>query len=310
MGNPLIVVVNASAGGKYDAAWAAQLTRKFADAGISAKVVLAADGAAMIAAARAAVTNGARAIVAGGGDGTINTVASVVAKTDCALGVLALGTLNHFAKDLGIPLGLDEAIAVIAAGVSTKVDTGEVNGKLFLNNSSLGLYPTIVRDREHQQHRFGRGKWLAFASATISALRRYPFLNARLKIEGVEHLRKTPFVFIGNNAYSMSGFTLGQRETLTAGVLSLYVAQRTSRFGLLRLALRALFGRLRQARDFDALLVREIVIETRHRQMQVATDGEVTRMSTPLHYRIHPQALRVLIPADGAAASAVRPREH
>ena len=310
MAERLTVIVNASAGGKYDAAWAKQLTRQFADAGIAADVVLAADGEAMVAAARAALNEGARAIVAGGGDGTINTVASVVAKTDCALGVLALGTLNHFAKDLGIPLALDEAIAVIAAGASTKVDTGEVNGKLFLNNSSLGLYPTIVRDREHQQRRFGRGKWLAFTSAAISALRRYPFLSARLKVDGVEHLRKTPFVFIGNNAYSMSGFTLGQRETLTAGVLSLYVTQRTSRLGLLRLALRALFGRLRQARDFDALLVQEMVIETRHRQIQVATDGEVTRMSTPLHYRIHPQALRVLIPAEAATASAGRPRVH
>lgn len=298
MPEPMAVIINARAGGNYEADWADTLTEKFHDAGLDVKVTLAADGAEMLDVARAALGAGAAMMVAGGGDGTINAVASVLVGTSCALGVLPMGTLNHFAKDLGIPQEIDAAISVIAAGSLTEVDTGEVNGKVFLNNSSLGMYPDIVRDREHQQHRLGRGKWLAFASATMSALRRFPFLTARLSVDGQQHQRRSPFIFIGNNAYSMTGFTLGQRATLRDGLLSLYVAQGTTRLGLVALALRSLFGRLDQARDFDALQARDVVIETRHRRMPVATDGEVNWMQTPLHYRIRPRALKVAVPAE------------
>ena len=300
----IAVIVNAHAGGKYDDAWAQQLTQQFLDAGLTVSVTLASDGDTMVRVTRDAVASGARIVVAGGGDGTINAVASALAGSACALGVLPLGTLNHFAKDLGIPLAVNEAIACIAAGNVRLVDTGEVNDTLFLNNSGLGMYPDIVRDREHQQQRLGRGKWLAFASATISALRRYPFLTVRLTIDGKEQVHETPFIFIGNNVYSMSGFTLGTRTTLDDGLLSLYITERTSRIGLVGLALRSLVGRLQQARDFNALVAREMVIETRHRRLPVATDGEVNWMNTPLHYRIRPGALRVLAPIAPAADNA------
>lgn len=296
MPEKIAVIINATAGTSGVSPAAATLTAQFMRAGLVVDVIEAANGAELIAAARRAVEGGARTVVAGGGDGTINAVASAVIGTDCTLGVLPMGTLNHFAKDLKIPPELDAAIAVIAANHRLQVDVGEVNGRAFLNNSSLGLYPNIVRDREQQQHRLGRGKWLAFLSATVTALRRYPFLSARLDIDGQSQVHRTPFIFIGNNEYSMSGFTLGTRSALTRGQLSLYVAQRTSRLGLLRLAFRALFGRLRQARDFDALLAREITIETRHRRLPVATDGEVTWMEAPLHYRIRPAVLNVLAP--------------
>ena len=151
------------------------------------------------------------------------------------------------------PLGLDDAIRNIAEGRRHRVDVGEVNGRIFLNNSSLGLYPDIVRDREKQQRRLGRGKWLAAGWATIGALRRYPFLSVRLIIEDEEHARRTPFVFIGNNDYTMEGFAIGERKRLDGGKLSLYVAQRPGRLGLLRLGWRALWGRLAQERDFDVL---------------------------------------------------------
>ncbi len=145
-----------------------------------ARVTLAASGEAMTAAAQIAVANGLSIIVAGGGDGTINAVAAVVAGTRTGFGVLPLGTLNHFAKDCGIPLKLDAAIDTIATGVRRWVDVGEVNDRVFLNNSSLGLYPDIVRDRENQQEHLGRGKWLAACWATLGALRRYPFLGVRI----------------------------------------------------------------------------------------------------------------------------------
>jgi diacylglycerol kinase family enzyme len=250
----------------------------------------------MTAAAHKAVADKVGIVVAGGGDGTINAVASVMAGTGVAFGVLPLGTLNHFAKDIGIPLKLDEAVRNVAEGRRIQVDVGEVNDKIFLNNSSLGLYVDIVRDREKQQSRLGRGKWPAAAWATLAALRRYPFLNVGLSVDGKHHARSTPFVFIGNNEYIMEGLSIGERKRLDAGVLSLYVAQRPGRLGLLRFAWRALFGRLAQERDFDVMLADKLDIDTHHQHLHVATDGEVNMLATPLHYRIRPAALTVIVP--------------
>jgi diacylglycerol kinase family enzyme len=265
---------------------------------LQARITLASGGDEMIAAARAAIKEGLAIIVAGGGDGTINAVASVVADSGVSFGVLPLGTLNHFAKDVGVPLDLDQAIATIASSARKLVDIGEVNDRIFLNNSSLGLYPDIVRDREKQQSRLGRGKWLAALWATLGALRRYPFLNVRLAMDdGTDHARNTPFVFIGNNAYTMQGFSIGERPALDRGELSLYVAQRPGRLALLRLGWSALWGRLAQERDFDVLSAKNFEIDTRHRRMRVATDGEVTVMLTPLRYRIRPAALSVIVPS-------------
>ena len=291
-----VVIINASAGPGCTPEWAEQLTGKFRASGMEVQVTLAQSGAQMIETAQRAVTQGAPVIVAGGGDGTINAVASVATGTGTALGVLPLGTLNHFAKDLHIPLELDEAIRNIANGHIAKFDIGEINGRIFLNNSSLGLYPDIVREREKLQRRLGHGKWFAFFWATLAALRRYPFLNTRLTIEGIEHVRRAPFIFIGNNEYSMEGFNIGTRTRLDGGVLSLYVAQRRGRLGLLRLAFSSLFGRLRQERDFDALTAREIRVDTHRKRLRVATDGEVTVMEMPLLYRIRSAALSVIVP--------------
>ena len=265
---------------------------------MQARVTLASSGDEMTAAAKAALSEGLQIVVAGGGDGTINAVATVIADTGVAFGVLPLGTLNHFAKDAGIPLQLDEAIATIAGGARKQVDVGVVNDRIFLNNSSLGLYPDIVRDREKQQSRLGRGKWLAALWATLGALRRYPFLSLRLTMDdGTDHARRTPFVFIGNNVYTMQGFSIGAREALDGGRLSLYVAQRPGRLALLRLGWSALCGRLAQERDFDVLSTEKMQIDTRHKRIRVATDGEVTVMQTPLRYRIRPGALCVIVPS-------------
>ncbi len=240
-----------------------------------------------------------RAIGAGGGDGTISTVAARLVGTDKALGVLPLGTLNHFAKDLRIPLGLEEAARNVCEGREVSVDVGEVNGQVFVNNSSLGLYPRIVRRREKLQEREGSGKWAAFMRASLAVLRRYPFLYVRLDADGQRIVRKTPFVFVGNNEYEMESLQMGGRACLDAGCLSLYVAHRTGRLGLLRLALSALFGRLRRAHDFDALNAQEIWVETRRpKRLPVATDGEVNVMTTPLRYRVRPGALKVIVPKE------------
>ncbi|MEO6353434.1 MAG: diacylglycerol kinase family protein [Oxalobacteraceae bacterium] len=306
--NDITVVINAASGNGHSSEWADALAAKFRACGLDAHITLVQSGDEIAQTVQRAVAAGASTVVAGGGDGTINQVASALIGTNSVLGVLPLGTLNHFAKDLGIPLELDQAIRHIAIGHTISVDTGEVNGKVFLNNSSLGLYPDIVREREKQQQRLGRGKWLAFCWAGMMALRRFPFLHVRLSMDGEEHLRRTAFVFVGNNAYVMEGFNIGARACMNTGRLCLYVSHHTGRFGLLRLALSALLGRIRQEKDFDVVSTKEILIETHHRRMRVATDGEVAVMDTPLQYRIRPASLRVIVPRkdDNAVDTAAR----
>ena len=296
----IAVVINAGSGQGHGREQADKVVDAFARLGMAAQVALADDARQLGSAVQAALARGARVLVAGGGDGTISHVARLLrdSRTGAALGVLPLGTLNHFAKDLGIPLGLDEAAAVIARGHATEVDTGEVNGRLFLNNSSIGLYPDIVHERERQQARLGRGKWSAFLWATLAALRRFPFHTVSLRIDGKPLERRTPFVFVGNNEYGMKGVDIGARPCLDQGRLCVYVAQHAGRWGLLRFALAALFGRLQQARGLEHLSTRELRIDTHRPRMRVSTDGEVEEMDTPLHYRVLPRSLRVLVPTE------------
>lgn len=290
------VVINATAGKGWSEQDLQGLAKLFSDAGAEARILPARSGADFVKLARNALKEGPPVIVAGGGDGTISTVASLVQSTGTALGVLPLGTLNHFARDLGIPIEVEEAVRIVAAGKQIQVDVGQVNDKVFVNNSNLGIYPDFVRDRERQQRRLGRGKRWAMVWATITALRRAPFLRVRISMDGKVRNYRVPFVFIGNNAYVMEGFEVGKRETLQDGRLSIYLTQRRGRLGLIALGLRALFGRLSQARDFEAITAQTLDIESAHHHLPVAADGEVTLMKTPLHYEIKPGALRVIVP--------------
>jgi len=295
------VIINASSGSDDKSQPREILANTFASRNVEARISLAKSGEEIIDLARRAVRDNCQPIIAGGGDGTINAVASVLVDTDRTLGVLPLGTLNHFAKDLNIPLDVEAAARVCLDGREASVDVGEVNDRIFLNNSSLGLYPSIVQHREKQQQQLGRGKWPAFVWATLTTLKRYPFLSVRLSTDDERLIRHTPFIFVGNNEYEMESFNVGARSCINAGQLSLYVAHRTGRLGLLRLGWRALFGGLRDEEDFNAMCTKEVWIETRRpKRLRVATDGEVTVMTTPLHYRVRSGALRVLVPKESS----------
>lgn len=293
------IIINAGSGADDKKQMRGQLKEIFSASHLNARISLAHSGEEVASLAKHSAESDAEVVVAGGGDGTVNAVAAELIDTDKVLGVLPLGTLNHFAKDLHIPLTLKEAAATIIGGRTVEVDVGEVNRKIFLNNSSLGLYPSLVRQREKQQ-RLGSGKWPAFLWAGIGVLRRYPFLDVKLSADGEEFKRRTPFVFIGNNEYEMESLNVGARAGLNNGKLSLYMTHRTGRFGLLRLAWRAFFGGLNKEKDFLALSAQEIWIATRHRHLRVAMDGEVTNMRPPLHYRVRPLALRVRVPNKSA----------
>jgi diacylglycerol kinase family enzyme len=244
-------------------------------------------------AVRRARDEGAAAVVVGGGDGSLNTAARELAGSGCVLGILPLGTFNHLAKDLGIPLDLAGAVGVIAAGKVAALDIAEVNGRVFVNHSAIGIYPRMLRHRDLQRHRFGRSKGLATAVAMAAALRDYPTFSLRIRIGDEAITRRTPFVFIATNRYLLDAYGIGiggggrHRPVLL-------VAPDEGRLSLLRMGGRALLGRRPLDRSADALTFTSALIESRRRRLLVEIDGEYAMLRPPLRYRFRPAALGVL----------------
>lgn len=236
-------------------------------------------------------------IVVGGGDGTINTAAAALAGTGRVLGVLPLGTFNHFAKELGIPLDIEAAARVVAAGSVLERDVAEVNGRVFINHSAVGMYPEVLRHRELQQAR-GRSKQVAMLLACARVLRRFPRFGLRLRIGGEAQVRRTGFVFLSNNRYIIENYGLRDLAPAGDGRLLLVVTHGRTRAGFVWLGLKSLLGRLRPG-DVDAFAFTEAVIESRRHHLRVNLDGEVARLAPPLAYRVRPAALRVLASPPG-----------
>ena len=294
----LRVLLNAAAGTASRCGGEAlceQIEASFRAHGIVAEIPAVPAGglAEAVAQAREMLKQGALdAIVAGGGDGTISTVAGVMAGTDYPMGLLPLGTLNHFARDLNIPLDLDEAIAVIAAGATRRVDVAEANGRIFINNSSIGLYPRMVLDRERQRQP-KMPKWLAMIPAMLRTLWNLPVRRLTITAAGRTETFRSPCVFVGNNNYRLTGAAVGERDQLDQGRLCLYIARSQRRLALLGLVLRALLGWLDSARDLQSLAVASVAIGSRRKRLLASFDGEIEIVRTPIRYSIKPAALRV-----------------
>jgi diacylglycerol kinase family enzyme len=286
-------------GGSFSEEAAQRLHRLFADHGVEADVRLVAPEELGDAFADAAGAEGLDAVVAAGGDGTISAAAAALAGGGCPLGILALGTLNHFARDAGLPPDLGEAVAVIAGGRIKPVDVAEVNGCIFVNNSAVGLYPLMVRQREAQQRSLGRSKRFAMLIASLRSLYRFSRHRLTIAVAGRRAPIETPLLFVGNNRYETKLLTLGRREAIDRGELCLYAPLARNRLHFIALALRSLVGRLDPVRDFVNLDgIREVEVNARRRSLTVSTDGETRTLETPLLYRIRPGALRLLVPAD------------
>lgn len=297
MAGRIAIVLNSGSGSGRAPTDPDALRAKFAAHGLEADVFRCGAGASMADLVRAALEGNPACLVAGGGDGTVNAVAAAALEHDLPLGVLPLGTLNHFARDLEIPDDLDAAIAAIAAGHERRVDVATANDRLFLNNASLGLYATIVVDRERQQRRLGRGKWSALLRATLQALREPHAFEVAIEADGRAMVRKTPFVFIGNNDYIVQGPEAGHRACLDDGLLSVYVLHPRTAAGLLWLALRTLLRGTSGARDLDAFAARQLEVRARGGRLPFARDGEVDDIDTPVRFAVRPAALRVFAPS-------------
>lgn len=247
-----------------------------------------------VAAAVKKAAKGGRVVVAGG-DGTVACAAQQLAGTDAELGLIPLGTLNHLARDLGLPDKLEDAAKVAATGKVTAIDVGEVNGKVFVNNASVGLYPKMVRVREGVQEDKGWPKWLSTIPAAYAALERLPHHRLRIDMGQGEQEIVTPLLFVGNNNYSLEAGEMGQRASLTDGKLSIYAVAHRSRLSLLWFAARALVGKTREDVDFVALGdCEKLTVRSAGDRVEIALDGEVQRLDSPLEFRVRPGALKVV----------------
>jgi diacylglycerol kinase family enzyme len=237
-------------------------------------------------------------VVAAGGDGTVSAVAAAVASAGKTLAVIPTGTLNHFARDVGIPIDLDKAAAVIAAGHERTVDLGVVNEHLFINNVSFGNYPRMVHEREALE-RDGRAHTLA---TTIAIARTWWHLRKLAVVltidDGKTVIRRSPFIVVGNGSYTLSGLALGRRDEISDGRLSLYVSPSSGRLGALSLPFRALLGTLERHEQFETFFASKIVAEFARRTIVAAIDGEVAELTSPLEITIRRNVLRVLVPFD------------
>lgn len=298
MTTPFPVVVNRGGGAASRAgdALVEQIESAFAAAGLAADIY-AVDGTALTETIeRLAASHGAIAI--GGGDGTQGCAAAILARTATTHAILPLGTRNNLARQLGIPLGLEGAVAVIAAGHMRSIDLSEVNGHSFVNNASIGIYPKLVKFREAGRRR-GLPKWLANLPAALRVLRNLGHRRYRLTLDDAAQPVVTPLLFIGNNVYSLDSGKVGVREAMDDGKLSVFAVAKNTRWGLIGFAIRTLRGKSDPARDFAALgTCATLTVSTkRRRRISVALDGEVHKMVTPLHFTTRPRALSVFVPA-------------
>lgn len=274
------------------------IEQAFASAGHAIALQLL-DGRDVFRAAQALA--GAPLVVVGGGDGTIGAAASALVHTTTALAVLPLGTRNHFARQLGLPLDLADAARLAVSGQRRRIDVGAAGERIFVNNASFGIYTRFVRQRD-----YGDGpKWLGSIAASWHALRQMRSQRFLLRVDGEASVVTTPLLFVGNNEYSISLGHLGERESLRDGRLSIWAVAARRPSQLLAFAARALVGLARPERDFAAFgVARRLVIEGSG-HIEGAFDGELALLPLPLRLRSLPAALGVVtpwetVPAEGA----------
>ena len=294
-----ILIVNHGAGslnGDRDAVTAEDLEAALVAEGVTLQV-WPTEPAEMCRAFNAAVAGKPDAIFVGGGDGTISTAAGCLAGTGIALGVLPLGTLNHFAKDLGLPPDWKEVVPALVHGERRRVDVAEVNGRVFINNCSIGSYPEAVRKRDALRRTHGHGKWWAMLLATFTVLRRLRRIRALVQT-GARTIRvRSPFIVVANNAYSARALDYSLRPRLDEGRLWIYTTRASRMLTILRLAWQSLRRAIDEVDGLEAVEVTEATITGEHgTPLPIAVDGELVDLKPPLRFRIRAGGLVVLAP--------------
>lgn len=235
-------------------------------------------------------------ILIAGGDGTISSVINQVIDFKIPVGILPLGTFNNFSKSIGMSQEIEKSIDQFLTGEIENIDVGKVNGKIMINNSSVGIYPKLVSIREDQQVRFGLGKPTAMLISFLKAILLFPLIRVSIKSNGKKVSAKTCFAMVSNNRYELSLFEIGERKSLNEGLLYVYFAKCQTRLCVIRVLLKALFNRLKQEKDFELIATKKVEFNIKKRDIEVASDGEVLKLTTPLRYQICSGCLKIVMP--------------
>jgi len=245
---------------------------------------------------RKAIDGGTKRVLVAGGDGTIATAAALVANTDVELAILPGGTLNHFARDHGIPTDLGEAATAAAAGATVGADIGYVNDCVFLNTSSIGAYVTFVRDRESLEKNVGYT--IASMIAGLKTMSQLRTFTVTLEVEGVKKTYRSSLVFIGVGERELKLPTLGSRVKNGRRGLHVMIIKGRAKARLFTIAMAAIAKGTKEASrlpEFDDFVVDSCRIDLTRQQATIGLDGELKRMTTPLDYRIERDAIRLVV---------------
>jgi len=298
---PLFVILNVGSG-KHDLGEVrSRLERKLTDAGrkFSLRIVSEAGDLPEVAAQVVAEARSAGGIVVGaGGDGTISGVAGATLGSGCPFGVLPLGTFNYFSRTHGIPSELEAACDVLLGGRAFEVQVGLLNEAVFLVNASVGLYPKLLEDREEAKSRLGRSRLVAFGAALRTLLGAHRSLQLELELGSGKRSLATPTLFVGNNRLQLARVGLLANEVIEHRRLVALVLEPVGFIAMLRVMVRAALGRLDQSEEVMSFDFSRMTVRPRrgHRRIKAALDGEVTRLQSPLVFRVAPEPLLLLRP--------------
>lgn len=300
---PFFVVLNAGSGRHNSDEQQALIARTFEESGRAFEFLLIDDPARIREVARRAVELAVThhgVVVAAGGDGTINAVAAVVLGSGCPFGVLPQGTFNYFGRVHGIPQETAAAARALLRASIEPVQAGQVNGRLFLVNASLGLYPQLLEDREAWKQQFGRSRFVALLSGIATLLQSPKQLHLQIESGGKTVALRTPTLFVGNNHLQLArvGINEEQADAVEQNQLAGIVVRPIGTLALFGLLMRGLLGQLGEAENIDSFSFRRLTVMPRGvKRIKVAADGEIAWMRPPLVFKIASQPLLLLVPA-------------
>jgi YegS/Rv2252/BmrU family lipid kinase len=253
---------------------------------------------------RERISQGQNLFLAAGGDGTMHAVAQGVANTNARLAIVPVGTVNHLAKDLGIPLDWKEALEVAVSGVEKEIDVGYVNGIFFVNILMLGLYAEALRERE--KHRGKLNRFHALARAARMSLKRFRHISLTFESEHRREAIKTHMFAISVNAYDMSsiGF-MAPKVAFDHGQLVIYFMEKASKLEYLKTLVHYFRGKALEDSAIRYFATRKLRVQSAQKQLRVGMDGELVQLTTPLNISIVPRALRIIVPRPDANSPAI-----
>jgi len=309
---PLYVVLNAGSGHDDTETTARAIAEVFNAAGRPHEIFRVDDPKQLGEVAQQAVAKAMQSsgtVVAAGGDGTLNAVAQATLGSGCTFGVIPSGTFNYFGRTHGISSDTSVAARALLTARVQNVQVGLVNDRVFLVNASIGMYPQLLEDREEQKHRHGRSRLVAAWAALVTIFRGYRPMLVKLESDGQTHQLRTLTLFITNNRLQLEQMGLEAGVVEEERKLAAIVLGPVSKLSLLWLALQGALGRLHEANDVQRFSLTRLLVTPSNRlgrRLKVATDGEVTRMKTPIEFSVAPEPLQLLVPIDAVPETAKR----